>query len=70
MMRLVWYLAVMGLWSVATLVPAKALRRKEHRTAAGALTLVGLAGIALLTALLFTAYVKGWRAPYEGFKRT
>jgi len=70
MARLVWYFVVMGLWSAATLVPAMALRRRGKRQASGVLMLVSLAGIAFLTALLYTAYVKGWRAPYEGFKRT
>jgi hypothetical protein len=70
MVRLLWYFGALALWITVTMLPAKALRRQGKKQPAGVLMAVSLLGVAVLTGLLYAAYVKGWRAPYEGFKRT
>jgi hypothetical protein len=69
MLRLIWYFGVMGVWTVATMLPSKLLRRTGNRKAEGVLMMLWFLGLAVLTALLFTAYLRGWRAPYENFSR-
>ncbi len=76
MWRVIWFFVLMGGWSAVTLVPGAVLSRRRRlgkggegaRIASGALLVLGFIGLSLLTAILFTAWVRGTRLPWVGGK--
>ncbi len=73
MSEAVWYLLLMGAWSVATMLPGAMLARAARhgvggarsKTAGGLLIAAGFVGLAVLTALLATVFLRGGRAGWE-----